>query len=337
MKFTVGVIGLGYWGPNYIRNFIRNQQTDVTWGCDFKDTALKDIYKTYPGLKLTKDHRELLNDPALACVAIATPPETHFEIAKAALSANKHVFVAKPLTMGSTQAVHLLKLAEKKKLLLHGDLTYLYTGAVRLIKDRIAKEEIGKPLYYDSTRSNLGLIQKDVNVIWDLAIHDLAIIDYCFGLKPLKVSVVASKHFGNSKTEELAHITINYVNDFIAHIQVSWISPVKLRTILIGGSKKMIFFNDVEPDEKVKIYDKGIESTGKTTPFKPAYRSGDVVIPKIDNEEALYLETKDIINQISSKNLSYSNAKLNIKIIHILEACDESLRKDKLISLKYIE
>lgn len=330
MAIKVGVIGLGYWGPNYIRNFIRHEHTEVLWGCDVSEEASKKIHKIYPQVKLTRSLSNLLNDKSLDLIAIATPPETHYEIIRSALNAGKHVLVAKPLATKSSQARELLKSAEKKGLMLHGDLTYLYTGAVRAIKNLLTKQVIGKPLYYDSIRTNLGLIQKDVNVIWDLAPHDFSIIGFLFGFRPIKISAVGSKHYANSKGEEMAHITINYTNNFISHIHISWLSPVKLRTTLIGGTEKMIFFDDVQPDEKVKIYDKGVSiSAESVTPFKPVYRSGDVIIPKLDQEEALYLEVEDIVNQVEGARISYANAQLNLDIIELLEACDQSLKENK--------
>lgn len=335
MKIKTGVIGLGYWGPNYVRNFISHNNTDIVWVCDLSENSLIKIIKYYPHLKPANDYSKLLNDKQVDLIAIATPPQTHYRIVKDALLAGKHVLVAKPLATKSTQANELLKIAKEKKLLLHCDLTYLYTGAVKGIKHLIANNTIGEPLYYDSTRSNLGLIQNDVNVIWDLVPHDLAILSSCFNLEPKKVFCTGSRHHGEKTREEMAHITIHYSNNFIAHIHVSWISPVKLRTILIGGSKKMIFYDDVEPDEKIKIYDKGVSIPSQSiTTSKPIYRSGDVIIPKLDNEEALFSEVDDIVKQISKKNIDYSNAQMSIGIINLLEMCDKSLLTGRPIILK---
>lgn len=333
-KIRVGVIGLGYWGPNYVRNFIRHDQTEVVWGCDISDASLKKIHQSYPHVNLTKNYDDLITDKTLTCIAIATPPETHYKIARAALESGKHVLVAKPLATASAQAKELIRIAKKKNLLLHGDLTYLYTGTVKTIKNLLMKKMIGDPLYFDSTRTNLGLVQNEVNVIWDLAPHDLSIISSWFPFKPKRVFAVGSKHLKNSKTEEMAHITVNYSNGFIAHTHISWLSPVKIRTILVGGTRKMILFDDVQPDEKVKIYDKGVTLPKKSiTPFKPVYRSGNVIIPSIDNEEALFVEIEDIVNQIIKGKVNYQNAKLNIDIIRLLEACNESLIKNRPINL----
>lgn len=334
IKLNVGVIGLGYWGPSYVRNFIRHEMIDVIWGCDTSQNALQKTSKMYPHLKTTKDYHDLLKDKSIDLIAIATPPESHYRIAKEALSSNKHVLVAKPITTSSKKAEALVYLAERQGRLLHGDLTYVYTGAVRTIKAIIRKGSIGQPLYYDSARTNLGLIRNDVNVIWDLVPHDLSIIDYCFGFKPIKLFATASNHFDKSSTSEVAHVTIQYPGNFIAHIHVSWLSPIKLRTVFIGGTKKMILFNDVEPDEKLKIYDKSVSfPMGSVTPLKPVYRSGNILTPKIDNEEALFLEFNDVIKQITTKRITYKNAKRNISIIKILEACDKSIKNEKIVYL----
>lgn len=335
MKVKTAVIGLGYWGPNYVRNFVSHNQAEVVWACDLSKKLLKKIGKIYPHFKLTADYQKILNDNQIDLVAIATPPETHYKIAKDCLIAGKHVLVAKPLATKTSQANKLLKIAKEKKLLLHCDLTYLYTGAIKTIRSLILNNIIGTPLYYDSTRSNLGLIQKDVNVIWDLVPHDLAILQYCFNLKPENIFCTGSRHHGKNIGEEMAHITIQYSNNFIAHIHVSWISPVKLRTILIGGAKKMIFYNDVEPDEKIKIYDKGVSITSESvTTSKPVYRSGDVIIPKLDNEEALVTEINEILSQILKKRINYINAEMSIEIINLLEMCDKSLNKGKAVIIK---
>lgn len=334
MKLKGGIIGLGYWGPNYIRNFSNHLQVEITWLCDISEKALKKNKKEYPNIRSTKNYFDLLQDPSLDFVAIATPPETHFPIARAFLEKGVHVFIAKPLTTSLSHAKTLAKIAKKKKTVLFTDLTYIYTKAVRFIQKYIEREKLGKPYYYDSIRSNLGLIQKDVNVIWDLTPHDLAILDFCFGFTPQKVFATASIHH-NTKTEEMAHITITYTNNFVAHIHVSWLSPVKLRTISIGGSKKMIYFNDVEQDEKVKIYNKGVEITSSDiTPFKPIYRSGDIFTPNIPIGEALAEEIKEFINLLAKKELSFENIERNLRIIQILEACDLSIRSGKPVFLK---
>src|SRR5258708_14346854 len=332
MKLHVGIIGLGYWGPNYVRNFLRTTDAEIAWICDLSETAIKNINNLYPHLQTTNKYTDILMDPTVDCVAIATPPQTHYKIAKYALLANKHVLIAKPLATNAKDAADLLAIAKKKKCYLMGDLTFLYSGSIIEIRNKIKAGHIGIPLYYDSIRSNLGLIQKDVNVIWDLAPHDLSIIDSWFILKPKKLLAVGSKHYRHSIGHEIAHITITYAKDFVSYIHLSWLSPIKQLKILVGGSKKMVYFNDVEPDEKIRIYDKQvIIKPEKITPFKPVYRTGDVVIPKIANEEGLFLEIQEFVHKIIMKTFDYKNAQLNIKIVELLEACDKSLTSGKTV------
>ncbi|OGM26081.1 hypothetical protein A3D01_04945 [Candidatus Woesebacteria bacterium RIFCSPHIGHO2_02_FULL_39_13] len=334
-KINVGVIGLGYWGPNYVRNFLRQMEVDHLWACDTSDSALEKTQNLYPQVSSTNDYRQLLKNGSIDCIAVATPPNTHYKITKAALSSGKHVLVAKPLTTKSQHAVDLLKIAKKNNLFLSCDLTFLYTSAVNIIKKNLENKVIGEPLYYDSIRTNLGLIQHDVNVIWDLAIHDFSILSYLFiNYKPKRIFAIASKHFKNSGKEEIAHITIEYNKNFIVHIHVSWLSPVKMRTIIIGGTNKMILFDDIQPDEKIKIYDKGVDIPSPSiTTFKPIYRSGDVFIPKVENEEALFIEIKEFINNIKKGKHIYDNAEKSLDIIRLLEACDKSLKQNKIINL----
>lgn len=325
-RLRVGVVGLGYWGPNYVRNFFAHPKVELIWACDLVDKNVNKLKAFYPQLKFTKKIEDLLNDQDLDCIAIATPPQAHYNLTKAALLANKHTFVAKPLTKTSKETAELINLAKAKKKLLYGDLTYLFSGAVVKIKELMSKDVIGKPLYYDSTRTNLGIIQGNVNVIWDLVPHDLSIIDYCLGLKPERVLAISSKHI-NPKTEELAHVIVNYSGNFVAHIHVSWISPVKTRTITIGGTKRMIYFDDIQVIEKIKIYNKGIIMPEDISTSNPTYRSGDILIPKIDDTEALFMEIDHFIKETAREKISYANAKQNYQIIKVMEACNRSLRE----------
>lgn len=336
-KIKVGIIGLGYWGPNYVRNFHKHPQAEVLWVCDLSKQTLEKISHQYPLAKITDDYKQILSDDQVDIVAIATPPKTHYKIAKDSLTAGKHVMLAKPLTTKLSTSSELLRIASKKNLLLHGDLTYLYTASIKAIKEFLDRGLIGKVLYYDSVRSNAGPIRDDASVIWDLAPHDLSIIDYLFKLTPKKVSAVASKHHQTSTTEELAHITITYENGFVAHIHLSWLSPVKLRTTYIAGTQKMILFDDVEMDEKIKVYDNKISTPkAKITYDRPFYRSGDIIIPKLEHEEGLYTEATDIINQLNSTKINYRNAHLNLRVINILEACDKSLKTGKATALSHL-
>jgi predicted dehydrogenase len=333
MKINVGVVGLGYWGPNYLRNLSLVDGVNLIWACDLDSSIFPKLKKLYPNIKFTNNYQDLLTDTSLNAVAIATPPQTHFKLIKNAIAVKKHVFAAKPMTETVKEANYLLKLASKNKVNLFCDLTYLYTGAVIKIKSIIGKGEIGIPMYYDSVRTNLGLIQSETNVITDLLPHDLAILLDLFNFKPKKITVSASKHLPNSKTEEVASVTITFSNNFTAYLHLSWITPTKMRIIQIGGTKKMIYFDDVAVDEKVKIYNTGIQLTeNEITPFKPLYRSGDVVSPKISGDEALLTELTDFIKETQSKKFAYKTSKMSITIAKILEACQKSLKTGKTVS-----
>lgn len=331
-KLNIGVIGLGYWGPNYVKNFIRHPKSYVSWVCDLEEANLCKIHHLYPDLKTSKDYHDLINDPHLDCLAIATPLGTHFTLAKAALGAGKHVFLAKPMTKNVREAKQLIKLAKKKNRFLLVDNTLLYSSAIGEIKKLISNGVIGQPLYYDSVRANFGLIRPDENVIWDLAPHEFSILDYCFGLMPKSVTVVASKHLGFN--EEIAHIIISYSGKFVAHIHVSWFSPVKTRTIIIGGSQKMILFDDLKPLKKIKIYDKGVSfSREKNKSVHPVYWERKVTSPTIGNKEPLYAEVDEFIDRILNQGVIQQNTQRDFRVVKLLKACDESLKKGKPIFL----
>ncbi len=334
-KLQVGVIGLGYWGPNYVRNFHNHPKSQVTWACDLSDTFLQKIQHQYPLVKLTKNFQDLLDDESLDLIAIATPPKSHFKIGSLALKAGKHIILAKPLTTNFSDAQNLFILAKKKKLLLQSDLTYLYSEPLRIIKQEIDKNKLGKPVFFDSIRANAGPIRDDANVIWDLAPHDLAILDYLFGLLPTSVLATGSKHYSKSTTEEIAHIVLTYPDNFTADIHLSWLSPVKMRSIIISGTKEMIHFDDAHPDEKVRIYDSQIiDVHEKNSARKLYYKNGNILISKLDNKEALYTEIDQIINYILNNSINYQNAELSLRVIKILELCDRSLSENKHILLK---
>jgi predicted dehydrogenase len=253
----IGVIGYGYWGPNVVRNLHRVDGSRVTYVCDKSEEMLRRVRQTYPDIRTTANSCEVLCSPEIDAVAIITPVWTHFELAKRALENGKHVFVEKPFTSESTQAEELIQLAEKKGLCIMVDHTFLFTGAVRKIRQLIDQNTLGNLYYYDSTRVNLGLFQHDVNVIWDLAPHDLSIMDYLIGVKAEAVSATGQTHLNGH--EDIAFLTVYFPGKVIAHINVNWLSPVKVRTTLIGGEKKMLVWNDLEADEKIKVYDKGVD------------------------------------------------------------------------------
>lgn len=329
----VGVIGLGYWGPNLLRNFCQTRSCQAKYGCDLDSNILQKFTFQYPLVTFTDNYEDLLQDPELEAIAIATPTSTHFDLAKLALEHGKHVLVAKPLAQLVEECRLLIKLAEKTKLVLAVDHTFLFSGAVRKIKELIQNHELGDIYYFDSERINLGLIQQDANVIWDLAPHDLSILNYILAERqPIKVFAVGSKHI-NSKVEEMAHITIWFDGGLVGHIHVSWLSPVKLRKTLIGGSEKMLIYNDLEPHEKVRIYDKGAY-LNEVTPFEPAYRSGDVYIPKLDTTEPLKKEIEHFINCIEGKEKPLVGGPAGLAVVEVLAACDRSLRKGKAVDLR---
>jgi len=324
----IGVIGCGYWGPNLIRNFSQLEEVEVTHICDLDEAKLNRIKKNYPVVKATKNYSDILKDEEITGVCIATPLETHYGIAKEALFNGKGVLVEKPFTKNSDEAKELINIADKNKLVLMVDHTFIYTGAVRKIKELIEKGELGRLYYFDSERINLGLIRKDANVIWDLATHDIAIIDYLFSQKPISVSALGSSHVLNTK-EEMAHITLKHEGGFMSHIHVSWLSPVKIRKILVGGDKKMVLYDDVEPTEKIKIYDKGIDiRPTEVTPFAPLYRGGDIIIPNLDQTEALKRLAEYFIDCLKNGKKPLTDGEAGLRVIKILEAIQKSLASD---------
>ena len=264
----IGVIGYGYWGPGVARNFHDLEGCELVAIADSRPEALKRVKRIYHNVRATTDAREVITAPDVDAVAVVTPVWTHFELAKAALENGKHVFVEKPFTSTAAQAEELINLADRKHLQIMVDHTFLFTGAVKKMRELIEDGTLGRLYYYDSTRVNLGLFQHDVNVIWDLAPHDLSIMDYLIRLKPEALIATGQVHLNGF--EDLAYLTIYFPDRIIAHINVNWLSPVKVRTTLIGGSKRMLVWNDLEADEKVKVYDKGRERTGWRERLQPA-------------------------------------------------------------------
>src|SRR6202040_2946687 len=286
----VGVIGYGYWGPNIVRNFQGHEKADVVAVCDKNPKSLARARRAHPEVPVTSDQMEVLTSTQVDLVAVVTPVWTHFELAKLALENGKHVFVEKPFTCTAAQAEQLIELADRKNLKIMVDHTFLFTGAVKRIRQFIEDGTLGDLYYYDSTRVNLGLLQHDVNVIWDLAPHDLSIMNYLIKEKPEAVVATGESHLNH--VADVAYLTIYYPNNVIAHINVNWLSPVKIRTTLIGGEKKMLVWNDLEADEKIKVYDKGVEMSNGEGRYKlmVSYRSGDMWAPRIEQLEALKVE-----------------------------------------------
>jgi len=325
----IGVIGFGYWGPNLVRNFSELQKSKVLAICDARPERLKSAQLRYPGVETTNDFRELMDHKGIDAIAIATPVSSHYELAMESLKAGKHVLVEKPLTMTSEQGARLIDEAEKRSLTLMVDHTFLYTGAVRKIKDLVDTNGVGEVYYYDSVRVNLGLFQHDVNVIWDLAVHDLSIMDYVLGMEPVAVSATGISHV-TGKPEDIAYLTLFFDSRVIAHIHVNWLAPVKVRSTLIGGDKKMIVYDDLEPSEKIKIYDKGITlgNNGEGV-YKEmiGYRTGDMWAPKLDTAEALKLEAVHFLQCIEEKKKPVTDGAAGLRIVRILEAATESMKE----------
>jgi predicted dehydrogenase len=325
----VGVIGYGYWGPNLVRNFADTLEAQVTAVADLDSQRLKIVRARHPTVEATTDLRQLLADPALDAIAISTPVSTHYELALQALQAGKHVFVEKPLTETAEQAERLIDEAERRNLILHVDHTFIYTGAVRKIRELAEREELGDLYYYDSVRVNLGLFQHDVDVIWDLAVHDLSIMDYVFSSEPSAVSATGVSHVDGTPAN-IAYLTVFFANNAIAHLHVNWLAPVKVRRTLIGGSRKMIVYDDLEPSEKVKVYDKGITvGGGKEDEYKRlvGYRTGDMWAPQLDVTEALRVEAKHFLGCVTGEERSLSDGRAGLRVVQILEAASWSLNE----------
>jgi predicted dehydrogenase len=324
----IGVIGYGYWGPRIVRNFQGIEGAEVAVVCDKSPASLKRAQHDYPHIKVTTDLCEVLASTEIDAVAVITPVWTHFELAKAALENGKHVFVEKPFTSTAAQARELIDLAEQRKLQIMVDHTFLFTGAVKKIKQLVDEGATGDLYYYDSTRVNLGLFQHDVNVIWDLAPHDLSIMDYVIGKKPEYVTANGQSHLNG--LEDLAYLTVYFSDKIIAHINVNWMSPVKVRTTLIGGEKKMLVWNDLEPDEKVRVYDKGVSVTnGPNSVYEllVSYRSGDMWAPKVEQTEALAAEAKYFVSCIEKGQKPFNDGIAGLRVVEILEAADVSLKR----------
>jgi predicted dehydrogenase len=330
----VGVVGYGYWGPNIVRNLNALDSCELVALCDKNPAALRRAGKTYPALQLTTDCWELLRSPSIDAIAIVTPVWTHFELAKAALENGKHVFVEKPFTSTSQQAEQLIELASKKNLRVMVDHTFLFSGAVRKIRQLVDDGTLGPLYYFDSTRVNLGLFQHDVSVLWDLAPHDLSIMDYLVNVRPEAVVATGANHLNG--LADMAFITVYFPNNIVAHVNVNWLSPVKVRTTLIGGRDKMLVWNDLEPDEKIKVYDKGVDITNGQGVYDllVSYRSGDVWAPKVDATEALNLELGYFLDCIRRNETPLNDGDAGLRVVRLLEAADLSLKnRGKLVTV----
>jgi predicted dehydrogenase len=321
----VGVIGYGYWGPNIVRNISSLDNAHLVAICDQNPAALQRAGRLYPGVKMTADASEVLKSPDIDVIAVVTPVWTHFELAKTALENGKHVFVEKPFTSTSQQAEELIELAAKKNLKIMVDHTFLFSGAVRKIRELVDNKTLGSLYYFDSTRVNLGLFQHDVSVVWDLAPHDLSIMDFILREKPEAVVATGAKHVND--LADMAFITVYFPGNLIAHVNVNWLSPVKVRMTLIGGKDKMLVWNDLEPDEKIKVYDKGVDINSGQGVYDllVSYRSGDVWAPKVQQTEALKYELGYFVECILKNETPVNDGAAGLRVVRLLEAAEESL------------
>ena len=322
----VGVIGFGYWGPNIVRNLSAVDGWHVSAVCDQRPAALARARKAYPSVHVTTDAAEVLTAPDIDAVAIVTPVWTHFELAKAALENGKHVFVEKPFTSTSAQAEQLIELAERKNLRIMVDHTFLFSGAVKKIRELVHNGTLGPLYYFDSTRVNLGLFQHDVSVVWDLAPHDLSVMDHVIQQAPEALVATGGNHL--NELADMAFITVYFPGNITAHINVNWLSPVKIRTTLIGGRDKMLVWNDLEPDEKIRIYDKGVDikSGQGLYDLLVSYRSGDVLSPKVDTTEALRVEMSYLHECIVKNRQPVNDGAAGLRVVRLLEAAELSLK-----------
>jgi predicted dehydrogenase len=325
---NIGVLGYGYWGPNLVRNFQETPGTVVAAVADLDSKRLELVQRRYPTVRTTTRFQDLLQDPAIDAIAIATPVGTHFELGIAALRAGKHLWLEKPMTETLLQARKLLDEADRRQRTVFVDHTFIYTGAVRKMGELIKSGDLGSVYYYDSTRVNLGLFQRDVNVISDLAVHDFSILDYLLGEHPAAVSASGTNHFPGTP-ENLAYITLFYDSGTIAHANVSWLAPVKVRQILVGGSKRMIIYDDVEPSEKVKVYDKGIsftEDPKQIYEMRVGYRTGDMWAPKLDATEALRMGSEHFVDCLEHGKTPQTDGQLGVRVVELIEAATSSMR-----------
>jgi len=324
----IGIVGYGYWGPNLVRNFFEvPEKFTVAAVCDMNADRLRAAQLRYPSVRMTSDVHEIINAPDIDAIAIATPVSTHFDLAYRALRAGKHVLVEKPLTSTVEQAEQLVEFAEARRRTLMVDHTFVYTGAVRKMRELVETGELGTLYYYDSVRVNLGLFQHDVDVIWDLAVHDLSIMDYVVGEHPIGVSATGSSHI-DGRAENIAYVTMFFESSLIAHIHVNWLAPVKVRRTMVGGSRKMVVYDDVEPSEKIKVYDKGVDVRGPEDIYRRliSYRSGDMTAPQLDIAEALRTEVYEFASAIEQNRKPLTDGEAGLRVVRLLQAATHSMK-----------
>ncbi len=323
----IGLVGYGYWGPNVARNFGGIEGAKLVAICDASPTALARAKRQCPGVRLTRNAEELLTGNDIDAVAVITPVASHYTLARTALLNGKHVFVEKPFTCNVEHGEELVELAHEHNLTIMVDHTFLFTGAVRKIRELIEEGALGNLYYYDSSRVNLGLFQHDVNVIWDLAPHDLSIMDYVIHARPEAVVATGEAHLNGHA--DVAYITVYFPGNTIAHINVNWLSPVKVRTTLIGGEKKMLVWNDLENDEKIKVYDKGVQVTNREGLYEllVSYRSGDMWAPRIEQTEALKAEAEYFVDCVEKHESPFNDGAAGLRVVKMLSAAQQSLKE----------
>ncbi len=325
---NIGIIGLGYWGPNIVRNFATNPRVEKIVCADLREEALQRVKGMFPAVEVTTDVDSVLTDSNLDVIAVVTPVDTHYDLARKALENGKHVLIEKPMTTTSQQAEELVEMAAARNLVLHVDHTFIYTSAVRKMKELVQSGELGEIRYYDSVRVNLGLFQHDINVIWDLAPHDISIMSYLLDEKPTSVQAIGTRT-SESDVEYIGYLTLNFDSGMIAHFHANWLSPVKIRQTLIGGTSKMVVYDDNEPSEKIKVYDKGIEVTSREGAYKQMiqYRSGDMWAPRLDNLEALKFEMNHFLDCIEKGVASDTDGQAGLDVVRVLEASSRSIEQ----------
>ncbi len=323
----VAVVGYGYWGPNVLRNFADNARAEVRWACDLRAERLAPLSRRYPAVGRTSALDDVLADPAVDLVAIATPVDSHVALAHRAIEAGKHVLLEKPLSRRVDEALGLREAAERNGVQIFVDHTFVFTPAVRKMREIVVSGELGRRLYYDSVRVNLGLFQQDVSVLWDLAPHDLSILHYLTGgERPRRVSCTGVAHYAD--LEDIAYLTLFYADDFVAHVHVNWIAPVKVRQIMLGGARKMLVYDDNDPVEKIRVYDKGVASCGTdraTAPQLIQYRLGDMTAPVLPTTEALAAEVDSIVASLLDGFEPVCGADAGISVVSTLNAAQLSL------------
>jgi predicted dehydrogenase len=325
----VGVIGYGYWGPNLVRNFAETDGCALASVCDTRPDRLAIVERRYPGVSAVTNWKDLVNDPRVDLVAISTPVSTHFTLAMAALQAGKHVLVEKPMAMHADECRRLIDEAARRNLVLMVDHTFVYTPAVRKMHELVQEGALGDIYYYDSVRINLGIFQHDVNVIWDLAVHDLAIMDFVLPQRPIAVSATGISHVPGG-AENIAYLTMFFNSTAIAHVHVNWLAPVKVRSTLLGGSRKMVVYDDLEPSEKIKVYDRGItvnNNPDNVYQLLVGYRSGDMWAPRLDGTEALRTEIRHLVDCVANGKRPMTDGEAGLEVVRLLESATQSMHE----------